>query len=396
MTFDIRYHEFAPGTRQISIADVRGRRRCGADCRTARQPCYSRLPMRACASCGHHNPDHLNYCFSCGRRLSEGARRAAAVPQGAAVPAGWRRPWQDVFYLVTFVRGRLATQERKRNLVEQREGARRLLEGTLFGLGQLALAETPAPQELAELADAVAQARKRREGAVADLAAAEKLQVSEDLRLGIEQSTAETDWNNCAARAGDLDRLLESLDDERREVDESLQRLRAPRPVGSAAASTGPDEGRIAALEKKRSLIEEQYRSSRERAAALRASTLAARAKFDQATASRRQAATALAANLSAHARDRGDAETSIRELTIRIGSESARLQVPRPALAAEYENVARMQAAIATHDQQMAILEGMQMQNVDRDDSRKLAMGFGVLAVLLTAIGAGAWALLH
>src|SRR5436189_5332366 len=123
--------------------------------------------MRACASCGHANADHLAYCFGCGRRLRPlGAfvpAPAIAVPLPAAAvslaedatvselaatmaidplligaelgPPRTRnallRGYDAARYVFTTIRGRLDAEERRRQLLREAEGAKRMAEGTL-------------------------------------------------------------------------------------------------------------------------------------------------------------------------------------------------------------------------------------------------------------------------
>ncbi len=393
--------------------------------------------MPACGRCGHDNADHLRFCCSCGRRLrgSDGPispsggqqtrapeslrdRSPIAGIQGistgfaptivlsGATPgsldgeptvggrgSGSRFPvsliataWDALRYVFVYIRGRVDAEGRKRDWIQEREGAHRLVEGVLFGLGQSVIAEGLTDPQVAHLIQAVGKALARRDVASADLAAAEKLRVSDDLRLGIEESNAQHDWRACDAGAAELDILLRKIEDERHDVDAEIHRLRPPT---QAPNDLGRDFGRDLdreTLEQKRALLEQQYASMRERAAALRATTIAARAKLDQTIAARRQAAAAMTAGLTAHAGDRGAADQQIRQLTGQIGRAAAQARLPLTGLLPGYAHVARLDAIIAERDRLIAGAQG----TLSRADRRKLALGTGILLIVLATIGIG------
>ncbi|MEP6655224.1 MAG: hypothetical protein ABJA82_17805, partial [Myxococcales bacterium] len=417
--------------------------------------------------CGHHNADHLKYCFSCGRQLAVATApddRSATAPdprddagqqQGdPSAPGGpgrgqdardggdWpsadrtgetalartvavkrrvragaspdrlaggeptlsgrldlpRRAWESVRYVFTYARGRLDAETRKRQLMSERDGAQRLAESVLFGLGQIIVTEGETPTELADLKEHIARARLRREAAISDAIAAESLQASQDLRLGLEQSRAETECKACEHGALELDRSLRNLEDQRREIDNELQHGSAANTQRDSIGGTGDATGatdRASVLGEQRTLIDERYQSLRERAAALRASTVAARSKFEHATASRRQAALEMAACLSAHARDRAEAEQTTRELTVELGRTAHRMGLPRPSLVPGYAQVARLEKTIEERDHQLTSVQ----RAAGSYDRRKLALGLTVVATtlgLLATLATTAWFVLH
>ena len=386
--------------------------------------------MRACGRCGHDNADHLRFCCGCGRRLAGPPDLLARVPGPGnfgpgdaptptvgSSPAGFadtlalaplNQPrdspgsaataeppasvaalgWAALRYVFAYVRGRIAAEARKRNLVAKRNGAQQLLEGALFTLGQILVAEEVRAPEVASLIERVAKERARRDAADADLAADEQLQLSNDLRLGIHQSNAENDWAACETRAVEIDRLLRQIEDERRRVVDDIHRLGAI----SRASDTATKNREPGALDQKRTLLDEQYASLRERAAALRAMTIARRATFDQATAARRQAAAAVTASLAAHARERTEADQQLRLLTIQTGRAAMQAHLPLPALQASYAELTRLEATIADREQQIASVQSL----LARTDLRKLAIGAGLMVAIGAVLFAGAWALLR
>ena len=434
----IRYHEFGAGTRLLAVPHgVRP---------TAVVLLQSQGHMRACGRCGHSNADHLSFCFSCGRRLENvrwgspegaGADSASAADVGGpsnaagmtgsmidgeqvtvtvtdAAPSAYaltmlvhnrrqrapeggsgahgggaariglsthRHAWEALRYVFVYLRGRLDAEARRRQLIAQRDDAHRMLESAVLGLGEVIAAEGDTPPEFAELVQTIGVARDRRDTAIRELGITEKLQVSDDLRLGIEQSRAETEWRACDTRAAELDRLLRALEQERREVDEQLRAMNAASSVAESGAEGS--HTRRAALHAEAALVDERHSALRERAAALRASGIAARAKFDRATSARRQAALDLTARMSAHTRDRLEAEASIHELTLQIGREAARLRLDRPSLSPGYAHLARLEAMIEERDGQLVGLKDA----AGGYDARKLAIGIGVLASVAAAL---------
>lgn len=278
------------------------------------------------------------------------------------------------------VRGRVDAEGRRRAWIQEREGANRLVEELLFGLGQSVISEGLSVPEVMDLIRAAAKAHARREAAIADLAAAETLKVSGDLRLGIVESNARNEWKACDAGAVELDTLLRTIEEKRRDVEAELHRQRA--------TTQNPDDpfGDIdrKELAERRALVDQQYAALRERAAALRAATIAAHAKLDQTIAARRQAAAAVTAGLNAHARDRVAADQQIRELTVEIGRAVAHLRLPQPAWQETYAHVARLEATIAERDRLIADVR----DTIGRPDRRKLAVGAAILLAILATIG--------
>jgi len=374
--------------------------------------------MRPCALCGHANADHLPYCSACGKRLrplgagetpppQPGSRRpgddsgaqgfAATVALGPArsglvsveaptalapvtlPPSVWARARESVGYVFATVRGRIDAEEQRRNLISEREGARRMAESTLVELGHAVLVQSIEAPPLRELTEAAARLKKRREAVATDLAAAEKFQAAEDLRLGLMEAAIE---NECKA-----------YDHSVTEVEQTLARNAAERQAGEAASTPGATPGpSLPGSAADKIKLDEQQRALRERAAALRASGMAARARLEQAVATRRQSAAAIAASVAGHTRERAAIEEESRALTARIGARALELRLPSPHLAPGFERYDRLQETIRAQDAELARLAHAK-GGLDR---RKLAMGLGVLGASVGALVVALWALLR
>lgn len=381
--------------------------------------------MRTCASCDHLNADHLAYCFGCGRRLrAVGADPALAdtlgalpanvrlatgasspalaatialdvlgTPPGSGAAAATgphhpvRRAYDAARYVFTTIRGRMDADERRRRLLQETEGARRLAEGTLVEIGQTVLAQRISHTELEPLTVAAVALRARREGVISDLAAAEKFQAAEDLRLGLLEASAEAEWKSCADTARDVELMLGRNESDRREARDALARHQAARVVGGP-----PPPGDRTALEDRCATLDEQYRTLRERAAALRASSLGAKGKLEQATAARKLAAAAVAASVNGHSRERSEIDAELRRLTTQIGARAIERRVPSAFLKPAYDRFDRLQATTRTQQNELARLERSR-GGIDRS---RFAAGLGLILGVLGVCGASLWALLR
>lgn len=292
----------------------------------------------------------------------------------------WARAVDSIRYVFVFLRGQVHAGERRRSLAQEREGAERLTESALFDLGAAVLREGLQGEALTGLLEELGRAQARREAAISDLAAAEKAQAAEDLRLGIEQSACEAEWTACDAGAREVEEMLRGLERERQEASAALSRASR-----SGADPRTPLEDRLARLK-------QQEAGLRDRAAALRASTVAARAKLDRAVAARRDTGAAMAASITGHARERATAERQIRELTVQIGGVAAEKRPRNPALFPLYERIDRLRDTIEDRQRQIAQVERM----AGHFDRRKLAAGLGLLGSVLGVLGVAIWALLR
>ncbi|HEY8925288.1 MAG TPA: hypothetical protein VIU64_12960 [Polyangia bacterium] len=310
---------------------------------------------------------------------------------GGTIDHGPRHPisraYQAARYVFTTIRGRMDAEERRRHLVAETDGARRMAEGTLVEIGQTVLAQGITHPELQALVDSLIKQRARRDTVSSDQAAAEKFQASEDLRLGLLESAAENEWKSCAEAAREAELALGRNEAEKREAREALAKHHAARIAGGP-----PPASDRATLDHRLAELDAQYRALRERAAALRASTLAAKTRLEQATANRRQAAAAVSASVAGHTRERGELDADIRTLTTRIGLAALEQRVPSPFLTAAYERFDRLQATARGHQTELARIERSK-GGIDRP---RFAAGVGLILGVLGACGAGLWALLR
>jgi len=367
--------------------------------------------MRSCAHCGHANADHLPYCSACGRRVRPASSAETPSPQLAppapgdtgfaatvalgpapavaltavaptappvvAPPSPWTRARESIAYVFATIRGRIDADEQRRHLRGESEGARRMAESTLVELGHSVLVQGIDSPRLRELTEAAVRLKKRREAVATELAAAERFQAAEDLRLGLLEAAIE---NECKA-----------YDQSVAEVEQTLSRNASERQTAERKRDAGGTPGPALSPSQKLAL-DEQQRALRERAAALRASGMAARARLEQAVATRRHAAAAAAASVAGHTRERAAIEEESRLLTARIGARALELRLPSPHLAPGYERYDRLQAAIALHETELARLE----HSKGGLDWRKLAAGLALMSASLGALIVALWALLR
>lgn len=304
-----------------------------------------------------------------------GAVRTAVPPSAPPTTVGRAR--EAVGYVFATIRGRMDAEERRRHLTGEREGAKRMAESILVELGHTVLMQTIKAPGLGELAEATARVKRRRESVVTDLAAAEKFQAAEDLRLGLLEAAIETECKAYEQSVADVELTLARNSSERQAVDGAQQ-------------GEGPRAQEASASEKMK--LDDQHRALRERASALRASSLAARGRLDQAVATRRQTAAAVAASVAGHTRERATIDEETRSLTAKIGARALELRIASPYLAPGYERFDRLQETIRAHAAELARLE----RSKGGLDRQKLALGLGVICAGVGMVGAGVWALLR
>jgi hypothetical protein len=380
--------------------------------------------MTVCPACRHSNAEYLPYCSACGRRVRAPAAATAptlatpapttslpTVADGllspglaatiamAGTPAGGgpassptaepapgvvQRGVRAVGYVFTTIRGRLDAEERRRGLTAERDGALRLSEGTLTEVGQTVLAQNLTGPRLNELRETAQRLAKRREGILADLAATEKFQAAEDLRLGLLEATAETEWKNSDASVQEAEAALKKNEGERREAKDALARLDA---AGTAAS---PSERQ--ALEQRRVQLDEQQRTLRERAAALSASQSALQARLDQATAARKHARAAVAASLAGRQRERAQIEDDLRNVTARIGAQAIESRLPSPHLQGAYERFDRLADVVRATEAELARVESLR----GGLNHGQFAAGLGIILGLTTTVIVALWKLMR
>jgi hypothetical protein len=301
---------------------------------------------------------------------------AAAPPEPRTTTVGRAR--EAVGYVFATFRGRMDAEERRRHLTGEREGAKRMSESILVELGHTVLVQAIKAPALGELSEAATRVKRRRESVVTDLAAAEKFQAAEDLRLGLLEAAIETECKAYERSVADVELTLARNSSERQAVDGA-----------QGEGPLSPRSQEASASEKMK--LDDQHRALRERASALRASSLAARGRLDQAVATRRQTAAAVAASVAGHTRERAAIDEETRNLTAKIGARALELRIASPYLAPGYERFDRLQETIRARAAELARLE----RSRGGLDRQKLALGLGVICASVGVVGAGLWALL-
>jgi hypothetical protein len=406
--------------------------------------------MRACRHCSHQNADHLPYCSRCGHRaagttfspelgLSAGRGQMALSPSAAAVSrtmlahandatgpltlagtpgslargaAVGRAPtklgWAvgSIGYIYVFVRARLAAGERRRRLGEERDGATTLLAGAIRDLGTTVLREGVQHPDLTGLLEAIGRAEARREGAIADLAASEHQKEVEEARFAERETTLVADWKAADAASRAADEVLRGATAENEKASARLRRVRderarLEREADAASQQPGGEarmvhlkhesEGLLAearTLEEQTSRLDSHLADLRDRSAALRTAAAAAKSKLDEATATRRQSASAMSASVAGHIRERANAEREGAELTEQLGRAALAARPAVSSLLSVYQRIDRLQETIVDRNSDIAAIE----RAAAHYDQRKLFTGVGLTLFLIGAIVTGAW----
>jgi hypothetical protein len=410
--------------------------------------------MRSCRHCAHENADHLAFCSQCGRKLARtdtglaalrrpsGPGDAAAYsrtvlvtpgpasitgratvasrrsfvsgPFGMGAPAAPAPPrsrvrWlgESIGYIYVYLRGKLDAGERRRRLLEERNGAETLLAGALNELGQSVLREGVQHAELTGLLEAIGRAHARREAAAADATTSEALQQNEATRLGNQQAAAEAEWSAADNATREAEQILRATTADRRTAGSRLARVKDERariardgsesgPINDArAAQRAHEEAGLAAeqlaLEEQADRLDKQLADLRDKAATLRTAAAGAKAKLDQVVAARRQAASAMAASIAGRLRDRVDAEREIADLTMQIGRVAAEVRPPHATLLSGYQNIDRLAETVGDRSAQLAAIE----QARSHYDHRKLLAGVSLVTCMLVGTAAALWAVL-
>jgi hypothetical protein len=336
--------------------------------------------------------------------LSRGAAAVGKPPTGLGKAVG------SIGYIYVFVRGRVAAGQRRRRLSEERDGATTLLAGAVRDLGATVLREGVQHPDLTGLLEAIGRAEARREGAIADLAASEHQKEVEEARFAEREVVLEADWRSADAASRAADEVLRATTAEHEAAFNRLRRVRddrarLEREADAASQQPGGEarmvhlkhesEGLLAesrTLEEQTSRLESHLADLRDRSAALRTAAGAARSKLDEATATRRQSASAMAASVAGHVRERANAEREAADLTEQLGQAAL---VARPAvssLLSVYQRVDRLQETIVDRNSELAALE----RAAAHYDQRKLFTGVGLSVFLVGAIVTGVWLWLH
>jgi chromosome segregation ATPase len=323
---------------------------------------------------------------------------------GRSSQLGWAG--DSIGYIYVFLRGKLDAGERRRRLVEERDGAETLLSGAIRDLGATVLREGVQHADLTGLLEAFGRAEARREGALADIAASEHQKEVEEARLAEQETRLEAEWKTADAASREADEVLRTVSAESEAVGTRLtyvreERIRAQR--GAEAADDRPggksrmahlkheEQGFAAeqkALEEQTARLDKQLRDLRQKSALIRATSGTARSKLDQAIARRRQAASGMAASVASHVRERAAAEREAADLTEQLGRAAAQVRPAASSLLSAFQRIDRLQETITDRNSELAALE----RAAAHYDQRKLLTGVGLLTSVLAAALVAVW----
>ncbi|HEY2901100.1 MAG TPA: hypothetical protein VGL59_11025 [Polyangia bacterium] len=352
--------------------------------------------------------------------LSSGAQAkistARVVREGSAAAKTGRTIWSviswigdSIGYIYIYLRGQADAGDRRRRLVNERDGSHRLLAGAIKELGTAILREGIHAPDLTGLLEAIGRAEARREAALADIAAAERLQSAEDARLGAQETGLESEWRACDAARVEADEMLRPVTVESQEVAARLGRVRERRaaherdaetaaatPDGAARAAHLRHEAsalasELSALQGQATRLEKELVGLRDRSASLRAAAAAARSKLDAAVTARRGAAGAMGAAIVGHSRDRSEAEREAAELTEQLGRAAAQSRPQGQPLRPLYQRIDRLKETIDERSTAIAALD----QSLAHYDQRKLLTGVGLVAGFVVVTAGVLWVVL-
>jgi chromosome segregation ATPase len=316
----------------------------------------------------------------------------------------------SIAYIYVYLRGKLDAGERRRRLVEERDGAQRLLGGAIKELGLTILSEGIQHADLTGLLEAVGRAEARREAALADIVASEKLQAAEEARLSALEAALEAEWSAADRASREAEELTRGVSTENQEAAARLGRVRddrARREREAELAEASPEGKQRAAhlrheaagLRSEQAALEEQVArldgrsvSMRQQSAALRAAMQAARLELEGAIATRRSAGTAMKASIAGHIRERADAEREVADLTEQLGRAAAQARSTVPLLMPAYQRIDRLQESIDDRASQIAAIE----QSLAHYDEKKLLTGVGLVTSMLAAAAVMLWVVLR
>ncbi|HEY6477885.1 MAG TPA: hypothetical protein VI456_15015 [Polyangia bacterium] len=407
--------------------------------------------MRTCKHCAHETADHLSFCSACGRWIGAPtsgmsafaggldarvrgtaafSRTLVAAPRGAvtgpstvalkrttttertvAEPpnkglTGLSWASDAIGYIYVYLRDKLDAGARRRRLTEERAGAEAMLSGAINELAGTILREGVQHPDFTGLLEAIGRAHARRESAAADVEAADTLQQNEATRLGAQVEAADAEWTASDRTSRDADEILRGASTDRDTAGARLARVKEERARLSREMTSSGSDARAAqlahdavglsdeqrALEELTEKLDRQLADLRDNSAALRGAAAAAKAKLEQATASRRDAASAMSASIAGRQRDRAAAEKEAADLTAQLGRAAAEIRPPHGALLSAYQNIERLSETIADRGAEIAAIEQLQAHY----DQRKLLTGLGLLTTVLIATAAALWAVLR
>jgi hypothetical protein len=325
---------------------------------------------------------------------------------GEARTSGLWRAGESIGYIYVFLRGKVAAGERRKRLIEERDGAETLLAGAIRDLGATVLREGVQHPDLTGLLEAIGRAEARREGAIADLAASEHQKVVEETRLAEREAAFEAQWKAADGASRDADEVMRAVAAESGAAGTRLARVRDDRArlerEAEAAAATPEGKTRVAhlkheseglaaearTLEEQTTRLTKQLTDLRVKSAVLRASAGAARSKLDEAIGSRRQAASAMGASVASHVRERASAEHEAADLTEQLGRAALQARPAVSSLLSVFQRIDRLQETIVEGQSALAALE----RAAAHYDQRKLLTGLVLVTGLLAAAVAALW----
>ncbi len=316
----------------------------------------------------------------------------------------------SIAYIYVFLREKLDAGARRRRLVEERDGAARLLGGAVKELGATILAQGIQHPDLTGLLEAIGRADARREAAAADIVASEKLLAAEEGRLGAQELVLEAEWNACDKASRNHEELTRGVSRENQDSAGRLARARDTRARlerDAELAESSPDgkqkgahlrheaagmKSDEEAVEAQVTRLDAQLVEMREQSSSLRAAAQAARTKLEAAVATRRSAGSAMKASVAGHDRERADAEREVVELTEQLGRAGAQSRSPIAALAPLYQSIDRLEETLSDRGRQIAAIDQAQAHY----DHRKLITGVGLLTGLFALTAAVIWVVLR
>jgi hypothetical protein len=328
----------------------------------------------------------------------------------AAGPSGLGWAGDSIGYIYVFLRGKVAAGERRKRLGEERDGAQTLLTGAIRDLGATVLREGVQHPDLTGLLEAIGRAEASREGAIADLAASEHQKEVEEARFAAQEATLETDWKAADGASRGADEVLRAVTAENDGLMTRLRRGRDERArlerEATTAAETPAGLTRVAhlrheeqgvaaevrALEEQTARLAKQLADLRDRSALLRAGAGAARTKLDEAIAQRRQGASAMAASVASHVRERAAAEREGAELTEQLGRAAIQARPAVSSLLSVFQRIDRLHETIGDRTSELAALE----RAAAHYDQRKLLTGLGLVTFLVVVAVGAVWLGVH
>jgi hypothetical protein len=260
---------------------------------------------------------------------------------------------------------------------------------------------------------AIGRAEARREAALADMAASERLQQGEDARLAAQEAALEAELRACETAHREAEEMLRAVTAENHAAEVRLARIREDLERLMREALMDPNTGggaedkrhgprirhETSALTDEQAALAEQSQKQelqlvqlRQRSASLRLLTASARSKRDATVATRRQASSAMGASVASHSRERADAEREIGELTEQLGRAATQSRPPAALLQPLFQRIDRLARTVAERRSDIATLD----QAAAHYDERKLLTGVGLVTSMIAVTAAVIWVVLR